>query len=199
MIHPDTKLEWISEEIGFGLVATKLIPKGTITWVQDELDQVFEPDAPLYLKEAEKEMLEKYSFRNNEGEHVLCWDFAKFVNHSFKSNCLSTAYNFEIAIRDIQPGEELTDDYGYLNLIEAFKPKDEGTERKIVNPDDTLKCYAEWDQAIAETFPQILNLDQPLMNLLSEETLNEIEGIVAGSKKMLSTRTLYFEPQKSGI
>ncbi len=199
MIHPDTKLEWISEEIGFGLVATKLIPKGTITWVQDELDQVFEPDAPLYLKEAEKEMLEKYSFRNNEGEHILCWDFAKFVNHSFKSNCLSTAYNFEIAIRDIQPGEELTDDYGYLNLIEAFKPKDEGTERKIVNPDDTLKCYAEWDKAIAETFPQILNLDQPLMNLLSEETLNEIEGIVAGSKKMLSTRTLYFEPQKSGI
>lgn len=197
MIHPDTKLKWISEEIGFGVVATKLIPKGTITWVQDHLDRVFEPDAPLYMKEAEKEMLEKYSFRNSEGEHILCWDFAKFVNHSFKSNCLSTAYNFEIAIRDIQPGEELTDDYGYLNLTESFTPMDEGTERKIVNPDDTLKCYAEWDKAIAELLPGILKMKQPLANLLSEEIMEEIQQISAGRKKMLSTRTLYFEPEKS--
>lgn len=197
MIHPDTKLKWISEEIGFGVVATKLIPKGTITWVQDHLDRVFEPDAPLYMKEAEKEMLEKYSFRNSEGEHILCWDFAKFVNHSFKSNCLSTAYNFEIAIRDIQPGEELTDDYGYLNLTESFTPMDEGTERKIVNPDDTLKCYAEWDKAISKLLPGILKMKQPLANLLSEEIMEEIQQISAGRKKMLSTRTLYFEPEKS--
>ena len=197
MIHPDTKLKWISEEIGFGVVATKFIAKGTITWVQDHLDRVFEPDAALYMKEAEKEMLEKYSFRNSEGEHILCWDFAKFINHSFKSNCLSTAYNFEIAIRDIQPGEELTDDYGYLNLTESFTPMDEGTERKIVNPDDILICYVEWDKTIAKLLPAILKLKQPLVDLLSEVIMEEIQQIAAGKKKMLSTRTLYFEPEKS--
>lgn len=41
MIHPDTKISYISPEKGYGDVATKLIPKNTITWVQDDLDRIF--------------------------------------------------------------------------------------------------------------------------------------------------------------
>jgi hypothetical protein len=41
MIHPDTELRFINEKIGHGVVATKFIPKGTITWVLDKLDRVF--------------------------------------------------------------------------------------------------------------------------------------------------------------
>lgn len=37
MIHPDTEVRFINPEKGYGLVATKFIPKGTITWVQDDL------------------------------------------------------------------------------------------------------------------------------------------------------------------
>jgi len=69
MMHPDTKLQWISDEKGFGVVATKLIPKGTITWVQDELDRVFQPEEPENFNPVAKEQLEKYSFRNSNGEH----------------------------------------------------------------------------------------------------------------------------------
>jgi len=36
MIHPDTEVRFINDEIGYGVVAKKLIPKGTITWVQDD-------------------------------------------------------------------------------------------------------------------------------------------------------------------
>lgn len=195
MIHPDTELKWISETIGFGVVATRRIPKGTITWVQDELDAVFAPDFPSSVKPLTRDALEKYSFRNSNGEHILCWDIAKFVNHSFRSNCLSTAYNFEIAIRDIEIGEELTDDYGYLNLSESFEPEDENTERKVVYPDDILKCHEEWDDVLNAVFPLIERQKQPLYELLDEEVQKQISQIIKGTKKMESTRSLYFEPE----
>ena len=197
MMHPDTRLEWISDKKGFGVVATKPIPKGTITWVQDELDGVYPADTLNDLKPLTREHFEKYSFRNNNGEFILCWDIAKYVNHSFRSNCLSTAYNFEVAVRDIQIGEELTDDYGYLNLTEAFVPEDEGAERKIVEPDDTLKCYEKWDKILSGLFPLIKDRSQPLMELLSAEIRREINDVAKGEKEMLSTLNLYYEPQKS--
>lgn len=195
-MHPDTALKWISEEIGFGVVATRRIPKGTITWVQDELDAVYPQEFPSGLKTLTRELLEKYSFRNSNGEHILCWDIAKYVNHSFRSNCLSTAYNFEIAIRDIESGEELTDDYGYLNLSESFEPQDENTERKVVYPDDILKCYKEWDKVLTELFPLINRQRQPLFELLDESLQNEVAQVIKGTKKMISTRSLYFEPEE---
>jgi len=64
------------------------------------------------MEEIYKEILLKYCYRNNKGHFVLCWDISRYVNHSFKSSCVSTAYDFEIAVRDIYPGEELKDDYG---------------------------------------------------------------------------------------
>lgn len=199
MMHPDTRLEWIDEEKGFGVVAAKLIPKGTITWVQDELDIVFPSHKPEELKPLTRELLEKYSFRNQKGEHILCWDIAKYVNHSFRSNCLSTAYNFEVAIRDIKAGEELTDDYGYLNLSESFTPRDEGVERKVVHPDDILKCYKDWDKVLEDLFPLIEDRVQPLFELLSDEIMQEIKAVASGKKKMLSTKNLYCKPEKSRI
>lgn len=199
MMHPDTKLEWISGEKGFGVVATALIPKGTITWVQDELDIVFPPDKPEDLKPLTRELFEKFSFRNNKGEYILCWDIAKYMNHSFRSNCLSTAYNFEVAIRDIQKGEELTDDYGYLNLTESFVPEDEGADRKIVQPDDILRCYKKWDETLDPLFSIMTDLDQPLFDLLSESVQEEVQLVAKGEKQMLSTKNLYYQPEKSRI
>lgn len=198
-MHPATQLRFIDEEKGFGVVATGMIPKGSITWVQDELDGVFQPDAPLDFKPLTRELFEKYSFRNHRGEHILCWDIAKYVNHSFRSNCLSTAYNFEVAIRDIEAGEELTDDYGYLNLQESFTPKDEGLERKVVYPDDILKYYQEWDNALESLFPLMLQQDQPLFGLLSDNVREEVIKVAKGKKRMLSTLNLYCKPEESRI
>ena len=39
MIHTDTELRFVSPEMGFGVFATKLIPRGTLTWVRDDLDR----------------------------------------------------------------------------------------------------------------------------------------------------------------
>src|SRR5690606_23513732 len=110
----------------------------------------------------------------------------RFVNHSFNSNCLSTAYDFEIAVRDIQPGEELTDDYGYLNVFEPFRGIDEGTERKIVYPDDLLNYHKEWDKKVLAVFGKIPQLNQPLKDLLPSNIWREILEITDGKKQMES-------------
>lgn len=193
MIHPDTEVRFISKEKGYGVVATKLIPKGTITWVQDDLDQIFTRDQAASLKPVIKKYLDTYSFTNKNGEMVLCWDNGKFVNHSFKSSCFSTPYDFEIAIMDIHPGEELTDDYGYLNVEKPFDVIDEGTIRKTVYPDDILTFHKEWDAIIKENAPEVLEVDQSLADLIPRNIWNEFVNAVKNPEKMKSIFECHYQ------
>ncbi len=192
MIHPHTELKWISKEVGYGVVANQFIPAGTITWALDILDRQFTPEKLHKMPSLYQNILETYCYRNNKGNYVLCWDNGRYVNHSFKSNCLSTAYDFEIAIRDIQPGEELTDDYGYLNVSEPFKGIDEGTRRKTVYPNDLLKHYRSWDKKLLLNFPNIPKVDQPLRELLSPQLWETVLKIAEGKKEMQSILKNYF-------
>lgn len=197
MIHPDTELKFISNEIGYGVVATKLIPAGTITWVLDKLDREFSPLEFQQMEPIYQNILDFYTFRNNKGHFVLCWDNGRYVNHSFNSNCLTTAYDFEIAIRDIQPGEQLTDDYGYLNIPYPFRGIDEGTKRKVVYPDDLLKYYKVWDTKIAKVFNRIVKQPQPLKELLTADTWHKIENITEGKEQLESILLNYFQQVNS--
>jgi hypothetical protein len=193
MIHPDTEVRFISKEKGYGVVATKLIPKGTITWVQDDLDQIFTKDRVKNLNPFIKKYLDIYSFTNKNGEMVLCWDNGKFVNHSFKPSCFSTPYDFEIAIRDIHPGEELTDDYGYLNVEKPFEVIDENTDRKTVYPDDILNFHEEWDELIKENAPKVLEVKQILRELIPEKTWTEFVNAVYNPHQMKSILECHYQ------
>jgi SET domain-containing protein len=168
MLHPDTEVRWISEEIGCGIVATCDIPKGTVTWVMDPLDRLFDSQQVAALPDRCRETLYKYSYRNRDGRYVFCWDNTRFMNHSFNPNCITTAYNFELAVRDIAEGEELTNDYGSLNILEPFHASDEGTERKIVYPDDLTRHFKQWDKKLECAFKRVHLVEQPLRELLSE-------------------------------
>lgn len=186
MIHPHTELKFISKEIGNGVVATQFIPAGTITWVLDKLDREISPTEFKNFEPAYQNILNTYTYRNNKGNFVLCWDLGKYVNHSFNSNCLSTAYDFEIAIRDIHVGEQLTDDYGYLNVSVPFRGVNEGTKRKIVYPDDLKKYHKVWDKKINTVFFKINTIDQPLRPFINLQTWHKIEQIIAGKEQMES-------------
>src|SRR5262245_7441225 len=118
MVHPDTELRFINETMGYGVFATLSIPKGTITWVRDNFDQTFKPGEVKLMEPAYQKIIEDYSYIDARGMIVLCWDHARYFNHSCAANCLAGGYDFELAIRDIRAGEELTDDYGTLNLRE---------------------------------------------------------------------------------
>lgn len=191
-MHPHTEIKFISPSIGYGVIATQRIPKGTITWVQDELDQVYTPSQVAAMKPLAQEMIDKYTFRNNQGNFVLCWDISKYVNHSFRSNCISTAYDFEIAVRDIEVGEELTDDYGYLNVTEAFDAEDEGTERTQVLPDDILNFHEQWDALLRTAFLQLTAVEQPMLRWLDSTTQARVKRISNGEEPMVSIKSLYF-------
>ncbi|UII34880.1 SET domain-containing protein [Fulvivirga ulvae] len=201
MIHPHTELKFISKEIGYGVVATSFIPAGTITWVLDRLDREFTPSEVSEMEEFYKNILDVYAYRNGEGNFILCWDNGRFVNHSFNSNCFTTPYDFEIAVRDIHPGEQLTDDYGYLNLSEPFRPFPEGTQRKIVYPDDLPRYAKVWDKKLIKPFRLIPKLEQPLRELISNELWNKINNIASGKEEMESLLTIYYtgEERLNGV
>lgn len=195
MIHPNTEVRFINKEKGYGVVATKFIPKGTITWVQDELDRIFTKDEVQNLTPLIKKHLDFYTFTNRNGDRVLCWDNGKYVNHSFNPSCFSTPYDFEIAIRDIHPGEELTDDYGYLNVESPFEGIDEGTDRKTVYPDDILTFHKEWDAIIKENAPKVFDVEQSLLHLIPTETWVEFVNVVQNPSQMKSILEChYYQP-----
>ena len=193
MIHPHTELRFISPEIGYGVVATKFIPRGTITWAYDQLDRSFTPDQVGNMDSVYKDILHKYCYRDHLGNYVLCWDISRFVNHSFNSNCISTAYNFELAVRDIYPGEELTDDYGYLNCSEPFECLPEvNTTRTSVMPNDLLHFYKEWDAKLKTAFTCFNKVSQPLAFLIGQSCRYKVAAIAAGIETMDSILNCFY-------
>jgi hypothetical protein len=178
VVHPDSALRYINDEIGFGVVATKRIPRGSITWVLDDLDQVLTPAAANRINDFLKPSLEKYSFMDASGNLILCWDHARFINHSCEPTCLGTGFNFEVAVRDIEPGEELTDDYGTLNLSAPFDCRCRSLYcRHVIAPDDFPKYFGGWDRQVGQVFPLIKSVVQPLWPLVREKI--QVDAILA--------------------
>ena len=190
MIHPDTELRFANPQIGYGVFATRFIPRGTITWVRDRLDQAFAPEAVGQLPAAYHDILLKYSFIDKRGRFLLCWDHARFVNHSCDPTCRSAGYDFEIAVRDIAPGEELTDDYGSLNLEYDFDCSCgvPGCRRRI-RPGDLMTFGDDWDRIVAEPFRLIRHVSQPLWPFLDEK--DTVEAVLAGTSPLASVRDNY--------
>ena len=185
MIHPDSELRFVNSSIGYGLFATQLIPKGTITWVGDPLDQVIAPDVLCAMPEIVRTQALRYSYLNGAGNRILCWDHARFVNHSCAAACLSPGSDFEIAVRDIQPGDEITDDYGALNLEEPFACLCTAPDcRGQVLPDDPVRHSPRWDELVAGAFPELERVKQPLWKLVQETA--EVSQVLAGKRQLPS-------------
>jgi hypothetical protein len=198
MIHPDTRLEFIDETKGFGVVAKRLIPRGTIVWCLDPLDQVISPEHAGRLPEQYQEILNTYAFRDKDGNYVLCWDNSRFVNHSFRPNCLPTPYDVELAVRDIYPGEELVDHYGSLNLETPFRAMPEpGIRRRVAYPHDLPRHHRSWDRQLEQAFRSFSKVEQPLWPFVASNHRDAIADIVVGRKKMASCLETYCPPNKA--
>ena len=195
MVHPDSELCLINEKIGQGVVATRLIPRGTITWVADALDQIFNPAKASHFPALLQPFFHKYTYVNGRGKAVLCWDHARFINHSCEPSCLSTGFDFEIAVRDIAPGEELTDDYGTLNLVEPLTCHCESRQcRGVVRPGDILQYAAQWDRIVASAFALIKTLDQPLWPLVAEK--QQVDEVLRSERPLPSCLRHYHGPER---
>jgi uncharacterized protein len=187
MIHVDTELRFVSPEIGYGVFATRSIPRGTITWVRDRLDQSLTAEAIERLPPVYHDIVLKYSFVDAGGRFVLCWDHARYMNHSCDPTCLSAGYDFELAIRDVAAGEELTDDYGSLNLDYGFHCHCGSPRcRREIRPDDLLTFAVDWDQMVAEPFALMKSVAQPLWPFLEER--DAVEEALARRAPVASVR-----------
>lgn len=167
-MHPDAELRFVNEEVGYGLFARKRIPRGTITWTADELDQRFSEAEVARMDPICRERVLYFGYIDRAGTHILCWDHGRFMNHSCDPNCSSAGFDFEFAIRDIEPGEQLCDNYGLLNLVEELECRCGSPRcRQVIRPDDLDRYGLEWDRVIQDAFLCIGRVPQPLWPLVA--------------------------------
>lgn len=108
---------------GFGCFAEEKITAGQIVWVFDNRVDVRLPLCELeHLPEPAQLFYRIYGYSEmHEGQQVvvLCGDHAKHMNHSEEPNLTEGGKQGElnIALRDIEPGEELTCNYYNFDLL----------------------------------------------------------------------------------
>jgi uncharacterized protein len=191
MIHPDTELRTVSPEVGFGVFATRYLPAGTIVYALDKLELVVAPVDPILRDGRYAPAIEKYSYTDPAGDRVISWDLAKYVNHSCDANSLSTGYGFEIAVRDITAGEEITDDYGMLNLREPMPCLcGQHACRGVIRPDDFATQSSRWDRLVRPALGKVQQVPQPLWGLLEEHVAEAVEGFLRTGSGYRSVRKL---------
>ncbi len=115
---------------GLGLFADEFIPKGTIIWkFTPGFDLKFTKEQINKFPKQVQEYLETYCWLSKKS-HKFCFssDNGKYFNHSKTPNSLSAYYEDEEEVvtktlRDIQKGEEITDDYSTFekNFKENWK------------------------------------------------------------------------------
>lgn len=169
MIHPDTELCWISAEIGHGVRATRRIARGTLTWVRCSLDRMLTRAELDALGPQYRPFVVRYSYVDHLDRHVLCWDAGRHINHHCDANSRALGLDAQIAIRNIESGEQLTCDYGECNLAEplACHCGSSGCRSSITAAD--LRALAErWDAEVRAAVAAATELDQPLLPFSSD-------------------------------
>ncbi len=194
MIHPHTELRHVNDNIGYGVFATQFIPEGTITYVKDSLEQVISPTDYLMHGEETKAVIDKYSYIDQQGNRIVSWDFAKYVNHCCNCNTISTGYGFEMAIRDIQKGEQITDEYGIFNLDQAMPLVcGDSSCRKSIGPSDFEQHYQKWDEKIKKSIHKLFEVEQALMPFVDSDTRQDLDALFQAPEKYKSVYALKYK------
>lgn len=200
MVHPQTAIRFVSEQIGLGVFATADIPKGTIIYVRDPLELRLSPHEFNGLPAAQKSAVEKYSYVDAQGNLIVSWDHAKYMNHSCECNTIGTAYGFEIAIRDIGAGEELTTEYGVLNIQLEYEIGCGCRQcRGMLRAGDIDRYHPVWDGWIVGALKQAARVPQPLVPVMDEATRAELDGYFAGKNEYRSILTRKWRPPAEKI
>jgi len=193
MIHPATELRYVSQEIGYGVFATDPIPRGTIVYARDLLEIAVSPAAFAALDDFHRAVIDKYSYIDEHGVRVVSWDHGKYVNHRCECNSMSTGYGFEIAIADIAPGDEITDEYGLFNLDQEFPISCGCTAcRGVLRPDDIDRYGAVWDRKVRPALDRLQKVDQPLWSLVDAATRQQVADYLAGRQPYRSVANLKY-------
>jgi uncharacterized protein len=179
VLHPAIDLKLVSQDIGYGVFATQDIPKGTIIWALDPLDQIIDQSRAKAIKDPSETQLRRYSWVNGNGDRILCWDFGRFMNHSCEPNSVGPGkLEFELAVRDIKAGEEVVCDYGSFNLEEPLDCACGSANcRGRISPEDIETVAPKLDGLVRAAFREIPQVQQPLWGLVQKWRLQIERGI----------------------
>lgn len=175
MMHPDTELRYVNATVGYGVFATADIPKGTLVYVQDPFEIEITAEKFETLESHYQALVEKFSVIDAEGNRVMSWDLAKYVNHCCQCNTISTGFGFEIAICDIQKGQQITDEYGLFNMDQEFHLVcDHLNCRQVLRPSDVDMYYSLWDSWVIDALESVMQVTQPLWVFMDEVTRQKL-------------------------
>ena len=195
MIHPDTELRWISDGIGRGVVATRPIPKGTLVWTWCEFDITVSPERRATLSAPYEHIVSRYGSMDESGDIVLAWDHARFLNHSCRPNVLDLGRFLSVAVRDINPGDEVTCDYGEFNYRAPLQCECGYPEcRGVIRAEDCLEFGAGWTALLQEAVSVADSVDQPLLPFVRD--LDEWHSYLHGGRKPPTAEMSYFPGEK---
>ena len=93
---------------GKGLFAKEFIPKGTIICFECNKCRVLSGIESDKMSVKEKEDMFNYAYRKKDGSFIAPCDETRYLNHSCNANILGADPGFDIVVRDIKKGEELT-------------------------------------------------------------------------------------------
>lgn len=177
MMHPHTQLVPVDSLVGSGVIATQRIPRGSLVWVQDALDQVIPESEIAQLPACWSALVDRWTFSDGRRHRVLLWDHGRYVNHSCLPNCGGTEFGFEIALRDIEAGEQLSNDYATL-----FMGPSEGFDcrcgapgcRGTIDHRQVPEAVAAVRRGLQQALDFLESMPQPLWPLLDPQRLQAV-------------------------
>ncbi len=171
MIHPDLAVAHVSDVVGRGVVALRPIPKGTIVWARDALDASWPLASVLTWPDVWRPILSHTALRVRD-EVWQPWDHARLMNHACDPNAAGTEFGFEVALRDIQAGEQVTNDYADCALpfetpfaCTCGHVRCRGSKLFTATPDERQTLSQRFVAARAA----MRDVPQPLMQLLERD------------------------------
>ena len=191
MIHPHTMVRTVSPVIGNGVFATRDIPMGTIVVVRDRFDACLSKKDFEALPSVVREAMETYMYHDRHGRLVLSWDHARYMNHNCCPNTMMTDYRLEVAVRDIRAGEEVTTEYGLLNIQEPY-PICCGCPdcREHLRLDDIDRYGDAWDGLVKKALLAAPDLPQPLWDVLAPEARDKVLALRHDPNRYSSVKNL---------
>lgn len=192
MIHPDTELAHVNDAVGNGVFATRFIPRGTIVWTQCAFDIVLKRDQLATLTPAYRDIATTYGYVDQDGDTVLCWDLGRFVNHACNPAMLPLGPHIEICVRDLQPGDELTCDYGVLNYAQTLSCHCGQPDcRGQIRADDAQSIGMAWQARLQAAVRAAAGVAQPLLPYLRHP--GDWQEYLAGTRAIPGADTYFFQ------
>jgi hypothetical protein len=160
---------------GSGLFSTAPIPLGTAVWLPCPACPVLRARAVSELGAATLAWFDEYGYRLVDQSLLLPCSNAHLMNHSCQPNVLDFGLDFALAVRDIEPGEEVSCDFRTFasdpnwRMICRCGCHDCGGEIQPGQGTD-LQLQQRWLERVHAALERLRWVDQPLRASLTQSS-----------------------------